>query len=200
MCVLCPRWWAHLLTVSQPGNTIPTYLSRKLAHKCVRCGQAAAPDSDFCQPHLDAKRADDRAGKAEKRAALRKAKRCVDCRKPSKKRRCRTCWRKSRGVVKEKKGVVKEEIWRVDPGTEWNRYRGKGRRGRLTREEQAEEDKRDALFAIDEIKKFISSVDVVMSPAVQELGPIGRTEAKRQAAQFLGTAGRFLDELADRYG
>lgn len=79
------------------------------------------------------------------------------------------------------------------------RYIGKGRRGRLTREEQAAEDKRDAMFAIDGIKKFIAAVDVVMSDEVQSLPPIQLQAAKREAAQHLGNAGRFLDALAERY-
>lgn len=190
-------------TMNETGPTpseLPLYVQRQLAHQCVRCGQPAAEDSDFCQPHLDAKRASARAYQARRRDARRRSRKCVDCGKASKKRRCRSCWKKSRGVDQEFRGVVKQELWRVDPGTTWNRFRGKGRRGRLTREEQAEEDKRDARFAIAEIEKFIDSVSIVISPAVQNLPRIQRDEAKRRAAQYLGTAGRFLDELMDRYG
>lgn len=184
----------------QDDGTLSVYLQRKLAHECIRCGAPAAKDSDYCHAHLEAKRATDRKWQANRRKAARKARRCRDCKRKSKTIRCRTCQRKKRrGVEKAARGVDKKEIWRVDPGTTWNRFRGKGRRGRLTREEQAEEDKRDARFAIAEIEKFIKAVDVVMSPGVQELGPIQRQEAKRGAAQFLGTAGRFLDALADRY-
>lgn len=80
------------------------------------------------------------------------------------------------------------------------RFRGKGRRGRLTREEQAEEDKRDARFAIADIEKFVEAIDVVMSDRVQQLGRIQRDEAKRQAAAHLGSARRFLEDLEERYG
>lgn len=179
--------------------SIPLYLERKLAHLCTRCGQPAAEDSDLCTAHLEDSRKRAREGMARARKARRNDRKCVDCGKASKRYRCKKCWTPP-SVNKTSASVNKPEIWRVDPGTTWNRFRGKGRRGRLTREEQAEEDKRDARFAIAEIEKFIANIDVLMSAEVQALPKIQRDEAKRIAAQYLGTAGRFLDELADKYG
>lgn len=188
--------------VNEPDRTLPVYLQRKLAGMCTRCGEAAADDSDLCKPHRDDQRKRSRMSMSMQRKRLRDNRKCVQCGAKSKSYRCRKCVkaRKRAGVNKIASGVNKAEIWRVDPGTTWNRFRGKGRRGRLTREEQAEEDKRDARFAITEIEKFISAVDVVISPAVQDLPRIQRDAAKREAAQYLGIAGRFVDELADKYG
>jgi hypothetical protein len=188
--------------VNEPDRTLPLYLQRKLAGQCTRCGEPAAKDSDMCKPHLEDRRKRSRAAMSKQRKRLRDNRKCVGCGAKSKAYRCAKCVkaRKPSGVSKAAGGVSKEEIWRVDPGTTWSRYRGKGRRGRLTREEQAEEDKRYARFAIGEIEKFIVAVGVVIGPEVQALPRIQRDAAKREAAQYLGTAGRFLDDLADRYG
>jgi hypothetical protein len=188
--------------VNEPDRTLPLYLQRKLAGQCTRCGESAAVDSDLCKPHLDDRRKRSRRAMSAQRKRLRDKRKCVGCGVKSKAYRCRKCIaaRKRTGVSKIASGVSNAEIWRVDPGTTWSRYRGKGRRGRLTKEEQAEEDKRDARFAIEEIEKFVRAVDVVISPTVQALPRIQRDAAKREAAQYLGTAGRFLDDLADKYG
>jgi hypothetical protein len=135
--------------------------------------------------------------------------RCVGCKKEHTAKQSER--RAARGVVGSGRGVIGDDAdpaldprWRADPNKYgdlvWNRYRGKGRRGRLTREEQAEEDKRDARFAIAEIEKFIRAVDVVISSAVQDLPRIQRDAARRQAADPLRFAGRLIDDLADRYG
>lgn len=189
--------------MSKSANTLPRDLVRKLARECLRCGQPAAPDSDECAEHEADTRKRKRKSAAKRRARLRKAKRCRDCGKRSKKLRCPRCEKKNRRVDKITIRVDKPadgERWRVDPGTNWNRFRGKGRRGRLTREEQIAEDVRDARFAIAEIEKFIEALGVLQHPEVQDLPPIQRAAAKRVPAQFLGVAGRFLDEIAGRYG
>lgn len=188
--------------VSEPGDVLPLYLSRKLSGRCTRCGATAAKDSDLCKPHLDDRRRRTRMAMSMQRKQLRKARKCVGCGKPSKSYRCRRCIaaRKRAGVSKVESGVSNEGVWRVDPGTEWNRYRGKAKRGRLTREEQIDEDARDARFAIEELEKFIEALGHLKTPEVQELPMIQRQEAKKRVGLFLGSAGRFLDELHDKYG
>jgi hypothetical protein len=175
-------------------------VQKRLEQKCDRCELDAVAGRRLCQSHLDARRKRDAAKKKRRRARRRDARRCIDCRRPTKKQRCPKCYGESRGVPRER-GVSPpaEDSWRVDPGTTWMRFRGKGRRGRLTREEQIEEDKRDARFAIAEIEKFVHALDVVASPEVQALPMIQRAEARRLAGAFLGFAGRFLDDLADKY-
>lgn len=90
--------------------------------------------------------------------------------------------------------------WRVDPGTNWARFRGKGRRGRLTREEQIDEDIRDVGFAMDELAKLTRALEQLKRPEVMALPPIQREEARRELGLYIGAATRFLDGLADRYG
>lgn len=204
---------------------VPTRITKRIAGKCLYsgCADEALDGSDYCAPHDAHERGRAATRQLRRRQKLANAglcisgcgrkipkrrrpdgtavcRRCKDCRKAHAAReRERTC------VTGEPDGVTgtpseTEGNWRVDPGTDWMRYRGKGRRGRLTRDEQAAEDKRDARWAIAEIEKFITAVDVVMSDAVQELPRIQREAARREAAQFLGTAGRFLDELAEKWG
>lgn len=171
-------------------------VQRKLDHQCLWCGEDAAPDSDHCQRHTEHRRALDRVGKARRRAKLRKRGRCVDCKRKSKAYRCDACLAKSVRQAPVSVGE-REEIWRVDPGTTWNRFRGKGRRGRLTREQQREEDKRDARWAIRELEKFIANVDEL--EAADELPPIQRKEARKVAAAPLGFARRIIEGLEDRH-
>ena len=175
-------------------------LEKRLRHECLDCSGQALPDSDFCEPHRNANRKRARDGAKKRRQGYRHNGRCVDCGRRSKKWRCPRCYRKSRGVKAQSKGVTKNEIWRVDPGTTWSRFRGKGRRGRLTREEQQVEDERDARFAIAAIEQFIVESKRLVTPSVLELPKIQRDEERRKVTAHLARAGRFLDELADKYG
>lgn len=190
------------MLMSESDDSLPLYLKRQLAHECVRCGGPAVPDSDYCQPHLDDKRAVDRKWRSASRKAARKRRRCRDCKRKCKTLRCPDCQRKKgRGVEKIAGGVDKEQIWRVDPGTNWNRFRGKGRRGRLTREEQAEEDKRDINMAIaDLIRVRDKGIPALLSEDVQWLPRFQREEARRVAMEPCGRAVRAIVHLARRYG
>lgn len=183
--------------VSHQGNTLPSQIERALTLTCERCDQAVVPGKRHCQAHLDDKRARERKSARRRRQARRQAKQCVDCGAKSKRRRCPACWRKSRGGQPQDKGV--NQTWRVDPGTTWNRYRGKARRGRLTREEQIDEDARDARFAIREIEKFVAALGEFKRPEVQALPAIQRAAARRMVGQYLGLAGRLIDDLVDKY-
>lgn len=185
----------HLCDVQIGG--IPLPVRRQLDSRCERCDASALTGRRLCQEHLDAKRASDRRSAKKRRTALRRSRRCVDCRKTSKLRRCRPCWKRSRGGRTENQGVGQ---WRVDPGTNWMRFRGKGRRGRLTREEQIDEDIRDAGFAIEELRKFVEKAAVLKRPEIMGLPTIQRDAARREVGQHLGFSGRILDDLNERYG
>lgn len=190
--------------MSQPGNT--AYIERKLAHVCVRsgCVADASDDSDECAAHHEDSKARKRKSAAKTRARLRKEHRCRDCRKRSKTLRCQACKRKQnrkrRGVDATPNVVDKAAgSWREDPGTNWIRYRGKARRGRLTREQQIDEDARDAQFAVKQIGAFIENLDDLKNPDWLSLPRIQQQAKRREAAAPLAHAARFLDELVDRY-
>jgi len=187
--------------VSQPANTLPLPLERSLALKCERCDLDAVKGKRLCQAHLDDKRAREKRSAKKRRDQRRRSRRCVDCKRRCQKRRCRGCWQKSRGVNQNRKGVNNADgNWRVDPGTNWMRFRGKGRRGRLTREEQIDEDIRDAGFAIEELRTYVEKAAVLKRPDVMALPTIQRDAARREVGQHLGFAGRLVDDLAERYG
>ena len=180
--------------------------AKRLAHECLRCTDQALPDSDFCLTHRDDNRRRAREGAQKRRQGFRHSGKCVDCGRRSKKWRCPKCYRKfderrrpERSVKSPSAIVSKDELWRVDPGTTWNRYRGKGRRGRLTREEQAAEDKRDLRWAIAKLQAFESEIDRLITPAVIELPRIQREAERRKAASPLAEARRFIEQLEDKY-
>jgi hypothetical protein len=179
--------------------TVPLGIQREIAGLCRWCDSPRLEGLKLCQTHLDAKRASNRRWRAALRKERRKNRRCFDCGGKSKSVRCSRCQRKRKKprVVEKTVGVVDQ--WRVDPGTTWLRFRGKGRRGRLTRAEQAEEYKRDADFAIEGLREFKRRLDVWVSEDVQTLGPVQREEVKRRTGEPLGVAGRFVDELHDRF-
>lgn len=116
--------------------------------------------------------------------------RCPSCRKrhsaEQKERRDR------RGVDGSDRGVIGNDAdpsfdqWRPDAsapdGSVWNRYRGKGRRGRLTKAETAEEHKRDINAAIAKLVRLRDkSIPLLLTDDVSHLPRFQREEAKRQA-------------------
>jgi hypothetical protein len=189
-------------------------LDKRLKHECLRCTEQALPDSDFCGPHRDDERRRAREGMKKRRRKFRHKGKCADCGRGSKKWRCRTCyekWKEGRaGTVTTRSDNVtkaRDRRFRTETGPNFRgvgtyqtqRYLGKGRRGRLTRQEQAEEDKRDARFAIAEIEKFIVEATRLAGDDVLELPRIQREAERRKALLYLGNAGRFIDELAEKY-
>jgi hypothetical protein len=57
---------------------------------------------------------------------------------------------------------------------------------------------RDARFGMEELRKFISAVDVLKQPYTQSLPRIQLKEAKRQAWSYARFAGRIIDDLVDK--
>lgn len=187
------------------SNDMPLYLRRKLAGRCTRCGETAAKDAGLCLQHLEQARASDRRWRKQRRKARKKKGLCIDCGKRSKTLRCRRCYRRSRyerpGVDSQHAGVDKPGNWRPDfspdTGAEWQRYRGKGRRGRLTTEEQIDEWKRDITFAIEKAKDCLRSLEVLKTADVQELPRIQRAAAYREVADLAGQSSRLADGVED---
>lgn len=193
----------------QPDNTeIPAYLARKLAGLCTRCGRPATDDAQLCSPHLEDQRSRARDAMRKRRRERRKNRRCAECGRKAQRFRCPRCYQKSAGVNKPQDGVNKPAgLWRVeaDPrperaGQSTPRYIGRGRRGRLTREQQIDEDMRDARFAIKELEKFIEKATVLKEPAAMELPRIQRDAVRRDAGQHPAFAARIADDLTERYG
>lgn len=192
--------------MSQPAN-VEIYLQKKLARICTRfgCEAEASLDNEECPAHHEDSKKRKRESAARKRAERRRRRKCIDCQARAKTLRCRPCERRNRpnsiSVDKQSISVDKrEQIWRVDPNTNWSRYRGKGRRGRLTREEQIDEDVRDAAFAIEELRKFVEKAAVLKRAEIMALPTIQRDAARREVGQHLGFSGRILDDLNERYG
>lgn len=192
--------------MSQPGNT---YLERKLAHLCTRCGEPAADDAELCTPHLDDARARARLWARKRRSELRRKGRCIDCGRKSKLRRCPRCYRRTRGVDTDSKGVDNTAPhWRTESdarpdrqGQTTQRYVGKSRRGRLTREQQIDEDKRDLRHAIEYLEEGIRRLEAYKQSLAQvvELPLVQRQAARRVVADPAGAASRIVDDFLDRY-
>jgi hypothetical protein len=188
--------------MSQPANT-EIYLAKKLARVCVRvgCEADAAEDSGECPHHHDESKRWKRESAARKRAERRRKRKCIDCGTRARKQRCPGCYRKSRGVETPARGVEKSaELWRTVADTRperagqvTQRYIGKGRRGRLTREQQIEERDRDIGFAIAELEKARKRKDELK--AALHLPPIQREALERDVWQHVEFAGRIIDEL-----
>lgn len=175
------------------------YLGRKLARLCTRCGAELAEDSESLE--CDACREDSRRRQREtakvRRAKRRRAGQCAGCGRRCRRYRCAKCLKPS-GVNKDSPSVNTDKQWRVDPGTEWMRYRGKGRRGRLTREEQLDEYARDAGFAIGYLQRFVKEL-----PGLKRLSDvpvIQRKAAWREVGERLGSAERIIELLRDVFG
>jgi len=92
-------------------------------------------------------------------------------------------------------------LWRPDPGGDYERirYRGKGRRGQLTREQQIDEDIRDVGFAMAELEKLTHALEQLKRPEVMNLPRWQRDAVNRSVMLFIGAASRFLDGLAEKY-
>lgn len=191
------------------------------------CDDEALDGSDFCAPHDAHERGRAANRQRRHRQRLANAGLCIaGCgrkvarqRGPDRKirrRRCATCRkahskaaqeaRKNSCVTGDARGVTGDgaqtvDKWRPDfdpvTGAEWARYRGKGRRGRLTREEQLDELKRDMLFAIEKAKDCVRSIETLKSPEIQQLPSIQRGAAYREVADLAGQSSRLAESVED---
>lgn len=189
-------------------ETLPLYLRRKLAGNCVRCGDPADPDANLCRPHLEEQRARTRASMSKRRDLLRKARKCIDCTKPSRKLRCRPCHKRKLVADAERGGVNTgalgvhtsgddhpDPTWRRD-SEGWMRYRGQAKRGR---QETAALDEQDIAYALDAILKAQHGQKLTQTPQVRELPRIQREAAAREWLALLDLAERFFDDVRRRH-
>jgi hypothetical protein len=195
-------------------------IRKRIAGTCgySGCTVPAADGADYCAPHDAHERGRDAAKKRRRRQRLADGGLCAaGCGKKVGKqkradgsafhRECRACAKakaaRRRAVPGDSQAVPGDgadpasERWRVDPGTTWNRYRGKGRRGRLTREEQIDERIRDVRIARDELVKLERALERLKAPEVIALPPIQRAAAHRQIGLFIGLPSRILEDMAD---
>lgn len=84
-----------------------------------------------------------------------------------------------------------DERWRCDPGTDWARYRGRGRRGRQA---PAVDDDLDLRLAIAEL----TEARVQLAAAYRIEQPREQRPAVRAALAKIALAGRLLDDLVLR--
>lgn len=186
-------------------------LDKRLKHECLRCREPALPDSDWCEPHRDDNRRRAKAGAKRRRKERRKKGVCIDCGLPSKIVRCRRCARSqsgSRDVATPPDSVVNKGHSKTETGPAFRgggtyqtqRYVGHSRRGRLTLQEQGEEDRRDAAFVTAEMRKFGEWLSEYLELPLKDMPRIQREARRREALVFLGNARRFLEELEDKYG
>lgn len=210
--------------------TLHPRIPKRIRNECLHCTDRALDGSDYCGPHDAHERAQRAARQRRKRQKLADAGLCRDgCgRKVGKRRRpdgsilprrCPTCRRghikklrddrKKARVTSATPGVTSGTAdrpgnWRPDydpvTGAEWQRYRGKGKRGRLSREQQIDEDLRDLRHAIEYLQEAQRRIERLKDPAVLDLPPIQREAAWRTAGEPIGSAQRQIDELAEKYG
>lgn len=188
-------------------EVLPLYLRRKLAGTCTRCGAPADADANLCRDHLEDQRKRVRASDKKRRDALRKARKCIDCRSPSKKLRCRSCGRLHRDSMRDRRGAYKidrgantqapipDPTWRADSDG-WVRYRGRARRGPP---EIGTLDGQDLDYAADAIGKAKAGFELTRTAAVTSLPRIQREAADREWLAYLDLAERFFDEVRARH-
>jgi hypothetical protein len=206
----------------------PTKLVKRIAGMCLYsgCDNHALDGSDFCAPHDAHERGRDankkkrrrqrraeaglcvagcgrKVGKQRNQDGSLKRRECPACRKDTRERARRA--RKERQVANvpgDQRAVPGDTgLWRPDPGGDYERirYRGKGRRGQLTREQQIDEDIRDVGFAQAELDKLTHALEQLKRPEVMDLPRVQREAASRSVMLFIGAASRFLDGLAEKY-
>jgi len=188
------------------GEALPLKTRRLLAHQCERCGaDNRERDSNLC-PKCQAN-ANARQNRWRKKR--RDQKRCVDCGERSKKRRCRKCKAKKRGVTARRMGVDQkapqqpkliarlEVDSRYPDGRVRMREVGRGTRGAPNRQQLETDDARNLRFAARELEKAIPAIEAANSlPA--DTPRIQREAARRAALAPADLASRLIDETLDR--
>lgn len=193
--------------VSDPRSSerAADYQTAKESQQCTypRCGKPPAQDTQLCARHLANKRTNDRTSLARRREDLAARGRCVDCRKKSSTYRCAGCAVKrgripttgvGNGVGNEASKIPAQ--WRLEPGTTWNRYRGKAKRGKPS---TAILDDQDLEYAVEEITTAKLALAYARSPEVQQMPKAQRDDIMAAALARLDRAERWLDEVRVRH-
>ncbi len=179
-------------------------LDKKADGICVErgCAERASDEAVRCPRHLRAHRKSGRRSRRKRRQELSAQGKCVDCRRKSGTYRCAACSVKRGRIptvgvgdgVGGKPGTPSQ--WRIEPGTTWNRYRGKGRRGNPG---TAPSDAQDLRCARDEIDKASAAIAYAQSDAVRALPRIQRQGVMAAALALLDYAERWIDEVRNRH-
>jgi hypothetical protein len=178
---------------------------KQQAGTCVRKRCTAKADgSDFCPRHEALQRKYNREYDRQRRADAEAAGDCTRCCKVKAKSGSKWCAgcliRLDRLRKSDHKPLLENrQNWRVDPGTNWNRFRGKGRRGRLTREEQDREDERDLKMAIEYAGRAMRGIPVARSEG-EILPRLQRSAAWRELGALAGAAERILRDFRRKCG
>lgn len=200
-------------------STLPIRVEKRISGTCCYsgCDERAVEGSDYCGPHEAHERGRDAAKKRRRRQRLADSGRCsAGCgAKVGKRKRpdgtvmlreCRACAAATRArrtvpgdAVTVPGNDNADPRWRVDPGTDWLRYRGKGRRGRLTREEQDREDERDLEMAIDYLSRARRGISIARQEG-DTLPKVQREAAWREVGALAGAAERIARAFRRKCG
>lgn len=191
-----------------PNLKITDYQLRQAKGQCVQecCPADAAPGSDYCVPHGEAKRARDRRWVKARRKARRAERKCAGCGKPSKRWRCPACYRKWKAVSVGKRersvgklagdpgrrgATVIEQ--RTDGRRPTERYVGRSRRGAPSIEDQLRDLLIDAKAAIrDKGERYIQNLERALTEGVANMGRVDRERWLRMYAEPGARACRML--------
>lgn len=196
-----------MLTMTAPNKRlkrIADYQARKESGRCVHpgCDEPASEDSVRCVAHAADQRKRTRRSLRRTRRALAEAGRCVVCRRKSSTYRCAGCSAREGRIPTvganngDNQPPSTPAKWRVDPGTNWNRYRGKAKRGKPP---TALLDDQDLDFAVEEILRAKAALAYARSEAVAALPKIQRDGVLAAALGRLDVAERWLDEVRGRH-
>jgi hypothetical protein len=184
------------------------YQARKESGRCIerRCAEAAADGSLRCARHDELHRHRQRMARRRQRRRLAAAGLCVACQRPSATYRCPACLVRqglarlrpttsvNASVVDQGKGP--KDTWRLEPGTNWKRYRGRARQGSPA---AAVLDDQDLAQATRELARAKEALAYARSAEVQALGSIARREVLRAALGRLEIVQRWLGEVIARH-
>jgi hypothetical protein len=191
-----------------PSPVISDRLARQLSGRCCygQCLEDATDASDYCAPHHEATKARGRRWVANRRKALREKRRCIGCRRRSKKLRCPTCYKRwKEGRVDNPRGrvdnapaargrVVHEDRSKYGWAPTAH-YVGRSRRGAPSVADRAQ----DGLIDIGEARRlfeaFAASYQTALSGGVFGLGKVEREKALRLVAEVGARASRQLSAV-----
>lgn len=189
------------------------YAERKAGTECTRCSEPHTEDSPYCAAHLASEVERIRKAVAKLRADRRAGRRCIDCNKRSRRKRCRACHRRKRGGVTAKvQGVTQPKIprptWATDgarnqvraiteaDGRTRNRLVGRSRRGGIG---NAANDELDVRLVQRELETAITALAYAHSPEVKAMPRIQARDILHAALARLNLAQRLLGEILARH-
>lgn len=191
-------------------NRAADYQARKESQRCTYPGCAEPPTdgSGKCRKHTLKHRTAVSRSSAKRRAELRGTdgkEKCFRCKKRSSTYLCQACkivlgvqrfptTRADNKADNQAHGIPAQ--WRPEPGTNWNRYRGKAKRGKPS---TATLDDQDIDYAVEELHTAKLALAFARSPEVQAMPRIQREDIMNAALSKLDRAERWLDEVRDRH-